>query len=349
MNINNLFTQHFFMRRILVTGFEVFSQHKTNISQDIISTLDEKIIVDDPWYKSRAYKLDAVEIELERKILTVDSFGSRNISERLGQGESWDAIIHMGLCDSCLIPRIELLASNILDMKIPDNLGRLEKNTKIGESNLKTKMNHEIIFSKILSQEFELSFDAGNYICNETYFHTLKAIANRKSDNEIPCIFLHLPNYDKITIENCKNLLSEVIGRMIFKPVISVAAGVIVHDSKMLVARRNDKQHSGYWEFPGGKLNLRENASDAIVRELYEEFGWNINSVEHLGNWFHSRTDYDIELIVQKCNFQGELPNFNDKKNWTSHDQIKWISDHAGVSPYVGCDEEVANAVSGLI
>ena len=61
------------MRRILVTGFEVFSQHNSNISQDIVSTLDEKIIVDDPWYKSRTYKLDGVEIELERKILTVDS------------------------------------------------------------------------------------------------------------------------------------------------------------------------------------------------------------------------------------------------------------------------------------
>ncbi len=337
------------MRRILVTGFEVFSDHNSNISQDLVSSMGNRIMVDDPWQKFRSYKLDSIEIELEREILTVDENGSKSISKRLEQGETWDVIIHLGLCSSCFIPRIELVASNKLDMKIPDNLGRLEKNSNIGEIDLKCTIQHEIIFSKIFSQVFELSIDAGNYICNETYYHTLQAIANEEFENKIPCLFLHLPNYDKTTLQNCKNLLLEVIGRIIFKPVISVAAGVILHDSKMLVARRNDKLNAGYWEFPGGKLNFGEEASQAIERELNEEFGWNVNSVDHLGNWFHTGTDYDIELIVQKCNFEGQLPNINENNNWTSHDKVEWICNYTEVSPYVGCDEEVAKAVSKLI
>ena len=180
------------MRRILVTGFEVFSNHSSNISQDLILSLPEKILIDDPWKESRNYVLESIEIELEKEILTVDFNGSKRTSKRLESGESWDAIIHLGLCESCLIPRVELVASNILDMKIPDNLGRLEKHSKIGEKEQKTTVDHEIIFSNLVDLELELSTDAGNYICNETYYYTLQALANKANDSRIPCLFLHL-------------------------------------------------------------------------------------------------------------------------------------------------------------
>ena len=337
------------MRRILVTGFEVFSNHSSNISQDLILALPEKILIDDPWKESRYYNLESQEIELEKEILTVDFNGSKRISKRIESGESWDAIIHLGLCESCLIPRVELVASNILDMKIPDNLGRLEKDAKIGDIDQKTTVEHEIIFSKSADQVFELSTDAGNYICNETYFYTLQALANKATNSRIPCLFLHLPSYDNITLDSCRILLSELMGRISFKPVMDVAAGVIIHDSMMLVARRNDKSHSGHWEFPGGKLNFRENASQAIVRELKEEFDWDVVSVEHLGNWFHFGDDCDIELNVQRCKFDGELPDFQNKEKWTSHDRIKWVRNYSEVGPYVGSDKEVAKVVSKLI
>ena len=334
------------MRRILVTGFEIFSDHSSNISQDLVLALPDLMVIEDPWKKSRGYNLDDLEVELVREVLTVDENGSKKISSMLDSGITWDAIIHLGLCESCLVPRIELTASKILDMKIPDNLGRMKKSTNLGVANYQSSIDYEITFSNVLGQEFELSNDAGSYICNETYYFTLQTLINRGTYSDTPCLFLHLPSYQNITLESSRVLLSEILGRISFKPVVNVAAGVIFNESTVLVARRNDRSNRGLWEFPGGKLNFGETPSQAIERELKEEFDWNVKSIEHLGNWFHTGTDYDIELCVQRCEFIGAMPDFNDKVKWTSHDKIEWISNSKEVGPYVGSDEEVARKVT---
>jgi 8-oxo-dGTP diphosphatase len=54
-----------------------------------------------------------------------------------------------------------------------------------------------------------------------------------------------------------------------------VAAAVIVGaDGRVLLAQRPPgKPYAGYWEFPGGKLEPGETASEALARELHEELG----------------------------------------------------------------------------
>ncbi len=43
-------------------------------------------------------------------------------------------------------------------------------------------------------------------------------------------------------------------------------------DSRVLITKRPDNKHmGGLWEFPGGKLENKEKAEDALIRELYEE------------------------------------------------------------------------------
>ena len=57
------------------------------------------------------------------------------------------------------------------------------------------------------------------------------------------------------------------------KPYIRVAAGVIVNkDHQVLLAQRPDgKPWSGWWEFPGGKIEENESVESALARELEEE------------------------------------------------------------------------------
>ena len=57
--------------------------------------------------------------------------------------------------------------------------------------------------------------------------------------------------------------------------IIEVSAAVLQkQDGTFLLAQRPaDKMWAGYWEFPGGKVEVGESARDALVRELREELG----------------------------------------------------------------------------
>ena len=58
-------------------------------------------------------------------------------------------------------------------------------------------------------------------------------------------------------------------------PIVEVVAAVITRpDGQFLLARRPDgKVYSGYWEFPGGKVEKNESLLHALDRELQEELG----------------------------------------------------------------------------
>ena len=58
-------------------------------------------------------------------------------------------------------------------------------------------------------------------------------------------------------------------------PIVEVVAAVILRpDGQFLLARRpGGKVYSGYWEFPGGKVEKNESLLHALERELWEELG----------------------------------------------------------------------------
>ncbi len=56
-----------------------------------------------------------------------------------------------------------------------------------------------------------------------------------------------------------------------------VAAGIVWHGELCLMAKRPEGSlMSGYYEFPGGKIEPGETAYDAMVRELHEEMSINV-------------------------------------------------------------------------
>jgi 8-oxo-dGTP diphosphatase len=58
------------------------------------------------------------------------------------------------------------------------------------------------------------------------------------------------------------------------RPVIKVAAALILRDGKILVGQRQKGDSHGLkWEFPGGKVERGETPKDALARELEEELG----------------------------------------------------------------------------
>ena len=60
--------------------------------------------------------------------------------------------------------------------------------------------------------------------------------------------------------------------------ILVVAAALIDADGRVLIAKRpQGKQLAGLWEFPGGKVDPGERPEAALIRELKEELGVDVN------------------------------------------------------------------------
>ncbi|HRE47648.1 MAG TPA: NUDIX domain-containing protein [Aggregatilineales bacterium] len=61
------------------------------------------------------------------------------------------------------------------------------------------------------------------------------------------------------------------------KDYIGVGVGAIIVDEqgRLFLAKRGEKARNerGLWEFPGGSVEFGERLTDALIREMYEEFG----------------------------------------------------------------------------
>jgi|SRR5580704_2312484 8-oxo-dGTP diphosphatase len=64
------------------------------------------------------------------------------------------------------------------------------------------------------------------------------------------------------------------------RPVMLVAAVVLIDpDGRVLLAQRPEGKHmAGLWEFPGGKVHPGETPEGALIRELDEELGINVEA-----------------------------------------------------------------------
>ena len=78
--------------------------------------------------------------------------------------------------------------------------------------------------------------------------------------------------------------------------VTEVAVGVLIQPNGdfLLTSRPPGKVYEGYWEFPGGKLEVGESVQQALARELQEELGIEIGAASL---WKVEMVDYPHALV----------------------------------------------------
>lgn len=205
------------MVRVLVTGFEIFSHHQRNISADIIRVLELK-----ERSFSKLLSGEPVEIQWDCRILGVDEAGTRLVANEIEDGSEWEAIIQLGLCESCEFPRIEERATNSLAFRIADNSGRIIKAGTVittGPEYWSSTSDPASWPLEELPLKVNLSQDAGTFLCNETYARTLHSIEMNDSldggGRKLPTLFLHLPDESRFSLTLQTQLVEIIAGWML--------------------------------------------------------------------------------------------------------------------------------------
>ncbi len=101
---------------------------------------------------------------------------------------------------------------------------------------------------------------------------------------------------------------------------IDVVCGVIEDaEGNLLVCRRPPGKHlGGLWEFPGGKIDEGETATEALIRELREELHIGVTVGPPLQPVIWDYDTVSIRLIPYRCRIASGEPSP------VEHDEIRW-------------------------
>lgn len=94
------------------------------------------------------------------------------------------------------------------------------------------------------------------------------------------------------------------------RPELVVAAGVLRDEQgRILLAQRLPGKHlAGTWEFPGGKCEPGENSHDALVRELDEELGIQVQESAPLLSLTHAYPEKTVRLLLREVSLWHGQP-----------------------------------------
>ena len=122
---------------------------------------------------------------------------------------------------------------------------------------------------------------------------------------------------------------------------INVVCAIMINDNKILAAKRgHNMPHSGYWEFPGGKIEDGENEQDCLHREIKEELDCEINITKEIKSFTYKYADKTIVLKPFICRIKNTLPKAIE------HETIEWLSlDELNLKKWLAADVEIKNYI----
>lgn len=88
-----------------------------------------------------------------------------------------------------------------------------------------------------------------------------------------------------------------------------VVAALVREGGKILMSRRRaDQPMPNLWEFPGGKVEPGESPTDALVREVREELGCQVEVGRVHEVVFHAYPEFDLYMLVYEARITAGTP-----------------------------------------
>lgn len=104
------------------------------------------------------------------------------------------------------------------------------------------------------------------------------------------------------------------------KKQIDVVGAVIIRDGRVLAAQRGGSGPlSGFWEFPGGKVELGETPREALEREIAEELACGVQVGRQVTTTVHPYDFAEITLTTFYCDLVSGEPHL------TEHTAVRWL------------------------
>ena len=118
-------------------------------------------------------------------------------------------------------------------------------------------------------------------------------------------------------------------------PLVGIGA-VVVHEGRVLLARRGNPPLKGHWTLPGGVLELGESLTEGVAREVREETGLVVEPVEliELIDRIHrheGRVQFHYVIADYLCRVTGgslqaasdaDAVRWVERAEWNSHSAL---------------------------
>ena len=162
------------------------------------------------------------------------------------------------------------------------------------------------LLSEVDAGELNQAFmDLGSLICLPT---------------EPACVLCPVNQYCISCIKRTQNQ-RPVIKKKKESPTYQVVAAAIQKESGVFLLAKRPKggMLPGLWEFPGGKVEVGEDDTTALVREIHEELDTTISVGNMIGEYHHAYTHFKVIVRAFLCEMAGPEPLALEAQ------EIKWV------------------------
>jgi len=166
---------------ILVTGFEPFTPHKVNPTEELARALD-------------GHRVGGAVVR--SAVLPVHHAEAAPRVRELLETVRPDAILHLGLAGGRARLAVERVAVNVMDYTVPDNAGCVKSDEPCvvsGPVAYFATLPVRAIVDRMVAAGIPayVSDTAGTYLCNQTLYTTLHALAGQTTCPRVG--FIHVP------------------------------------------------------------------------------------------------------------------------------------------------------------